>query len=421
MTDKFNFQGNLLENDSRVLTEDVAFKIVSTTSTSSIVSDDTTGRTVQIPSNGQSITSVIASIVNPPTGVTIPGAKANLENGILNLQFYNLKGDVGPTGNTGPSGKAQLIRNKIYPSSVYEDYEDWKNDESGDNENKTFQDYIEFLGENNEPAPIGYAIDDNIESDILALSFFLNKGDKGISGNSIKLVDGGIGEVVSTTGTPSVNIVSSTNSNGDTLIKFNFELPKGDTGSVAGLTVTPTSTFASEFISGIASNGGGSNTVDTFIKSPVGISTDNLLDGFRLPVDKGGTGLTVAPSMTIDLESTSAVDIFTETPSPGVTGTLPIAYGGTGLNANPSMIVNLGSAAAANVFESAPSPGVTGTLPIAYGGTGASTTAAALTNLGIEDRINEIAEDTIYIGTTPPTSSLTKIWIRTVPSENDGS
>ena len=124
MTDKFNFQGNLLENDSRVLTENVAFKIVSTTSTSSIVSDDITGRTVQIPSNGQLITSVTASIIDPPDDKTEPGADVNLENGVLNLQFYNLKGDTGDTGDTGPSGKVQLIRNKIYPSSVYEDYED---------------------------------------------------------------------------------------------------------------------------------------------------------------------------------------------------------------------------------------------------------------------------------------------------------
>lgn len=417
MTDKFNFQGNLLENDSRVLTEDVAFKIVSTTSTSSIISDDTTGRTVQIPSNGQSITSVTASIVSPPTGVTSPGAKINLENGILNLQFYNLKGDVGPTGNTGPSGKAQLIRNEIYSSSVYEAYEDWES--KTENTGKTFQYYINSLGENNKPSPIGYVIDDDTGSEDLALSFFLNKGDKGINGNSVKLIGGGIGSVVSTTEDPFVNIESSTNSNGDTLIKFNFGLPKGDTGSVAGLSVTSNLTRTSEFISGIDDDD--PNITDTFIKSPIGISPGNLLDNFHLPVDKGGTGLTAAPFMIVDLGSTSAVDIFTETPSPGVTGTLPVTYGGTGLNVNPSMIVNLGSNATANVFESAPNPGVTGILPIAYGGTGASTTADALTNLGIEDRINEIAEDTIYIGTTPPTSSLTKIWIRTVPSENDGS
>ena len=416
MTDKFNFQGELLENDSRVLTEDVAFEIAPTISISSIISNDT-GRTIQIPSNGQSITSVTASIVSPPTGVTSPGAKVNLENGVLNLQFYNLKGDVGPTGSTGPKGKVQLIRNKIYSSNVYEDYEIWK--DIDENENKTFQDYIEFLGENNEPVPVGYAIDDDIESDILALSLFLNKGDKGINGNSVKLVGGGVGSVTSTTGDPFVNIESSTNSNGDTLIKFNFGLPKGDSGSISNLSITPSDTFASEFISGMDQDSFGET--NAFIKSPVGISPGNLLDGFRLPIDKGGTGLTAAPSMTINLESTDSANIFESTPSPGVTGTLPIAHGGTGLNTNPSMIVNLGSAAAANVFESAPNPGVTGILPITYGGTGASTTAAALTNLGIEDRINEIVEDTIYIGATSPTSSLTKIWIKTVPSENDGS
>ena len=149
--------------------------------------------------------------------------------------------------------------------------------------------------------------------------------------------------------------------------------------------------------------------VDAFVKSPVGISTSNLLNDFLLSVDKGGTGLTTTPSMTIDLESTDPANIFENTPKPGVTGTLPITQGGTGLTTNPSMIVNLGSAAAASVFESAPNPGVTGILQIEHGGTGASTTAAALTNLGIENRINEILEDTIYIGAASPTSSLTKI------------
>ena len=51
-------------------------------------------------------------------------------------------------------------------------------------------------------------------------------------------------------------------------------------------------------------------------------------------------------------------------------GTLPVARGGTGLTAAPSVLVNLGSTAAAGIFAASPRPGVTGTLPIANGGTG---------------------------------------------------
>ncbi|MGI5873548.1 MAG: hypothetical protein ACOX8R_02665 [Bacillota bacterium] len=63
-------------------------------------------------------------------------------------------------------------------------------------------------------------------------------------------------------------------------------------------------------------------------------------------------------------------------------GTLPVARGGTGLTSAPSVLTNLGSTTAASIFAASPRPGVTGTLPIANGGTGATTKAAALTSLG---------------------------------------
>ena len=56
-----------------------------------------------------------------------------------------------------------------------------------------------------------------------------------------------------------------------------------------------------------------------------------------------------------------------------VSGTLPISNGGTGLTSSPSMLTNLGSTTAANVLTASPRPGVTGTLPIANGGTGKTT------------------------------------------------
>ena len=64
-------------------------------------------------------------------------------------------------------------------------------------------------------------------------------------------------------------------------------------------------------------------------------------------------------------------------------GTLAVARGGTGLTAAPSLLVNLGSTTAASVFAASPRPGITGTLTISHGGTGATTAAGVLTNLGI--------------------------------------
>jgi hypothetical protein len=45
------------------------------------------------------------------------------------------------------------------------------------------------------------------------------------------------------------------------------------------------------------------------------------------------------------------------------------------------MLVNLGSTTAANVFTASPKPGISGTLPIDHGGTGASSAKNARSNL----------------------------------------
>ncbi|WP_221585546.1 hypothetical protein [Microbacterium sp. G2-8] len=67
---------------------------------------------------------------------------------------------------------------------------------------------------------------------------------------------------------------------------------------------------------------------------------------------------------------------------------VPIGNGGTGLSVAPSLLVNLGSTVASSPLSSAPRPGVTGTLPIAQGGTGGATAAAARTSLGVESAAN---------------------------------
>ena len=63
----------------------------------------------------------------------------------------------------------------------------------------------------------------------------------------------------------------------------------------------------------------------------------------------------------------------------------PVSQGGTGISVNPSMLVNLGSTSAATVFQTSPRPGITGTLAVAHGGTGATAAKGAKANLGLGD------------------------------------
>ena len=75
-------------------------------------------------------------------------------------------------------------------------------------------------------------------------------------------------------------------------------------------------------------------------------------------------------------------------------GTLLITRGGTGLTASPSMLINLGSTTAANVFTASPEPGVKGKLAMANGGTGTTFKTGeantAETNIEYDDNKNAI-------------------------------
>lgn len=99
---------------------------------------------------------------------------------------------------------------------------------------------------------------------------------------------------------------------------------------------------------------------------------------------KSATKLATARTITANLASSAAgsfdgsADITV-----GVTGTLPIANGGTGLTSAPSMLVNLASTTATSPLQASPRPGVTGTLPIANGGTGQTTAAGVRNALGL--------------------------------------
>ena len=92
--------------------------------------------------------------------------------------------------------------------------------------------------------------------------------------------------------------------------------------------------------------------------------------------------LTDEPSMLVNLASSTAADVFEESPRPGVTGTLSIAHGGTGYTSNPSIRVNLGSTSSDSLFgSSSVTPGVTGTLSVARGGTGVTSLSALANSL----------------------------------------
>lgn len=74
------------------------------------------------------------------------------------------------------------------------------------------------------------------------------------------------------------------------------------------------------------------------------------------------------------------------------------AGGGTGLTSSPSMLINLDSTSAANVFQASPRPGVTGALPVANGGTGATSVAAAVKALLGNSSIGSSTKPLYYDG-----------------------
>lgn len=116
---------------------------------------------------------------------------------------------------------------------------------------------------------------------------------------------------------------------------------------------------------------------------------------FQAIQNQGDTSNWVASTAYVDAKTWDASDIATGTlaaariPTLDITsktsGTLPITRGGTGRTSAPSLLVNLASTTATSPLAASPRPGVTGTLPITRGGTGATTTSAAKANLGIGD------------------------------------
>jgi len=107
-----------------------------------------------------------------------------------------------------------------------------------------------------------------------------------------------------------------------------------------------------------------------------------------------------------------------------------VEHGGSGISVNPSMQVNLASSDADNVFKASPSPGVTGVLPLANGGTGVNSLAGlqGVLNMafglyltasswsGLYEELSVIATNTTatYKCNAPTTSLLTGAKVSTI-------
>ena len=155
-----------------------------------------------------------------------------------------------------------------------------------------------------------------------------------------------------------------------------------------------------------------------------------------LGVARGGTGRdTLTANAIIAGNTTSAVkQIATASGALYATaangaaqfGTLPIAQGGTGRTSAPSMLVNLASTSAASPLVASPRPGVTGALPVANGGTGATTVSAAQSNLGLKgDILSQFATvdatsdtETNVVSVSLPTAGVYLIMTRAIFAAN---
>jgi hypothetical protein len=91
--------------------------------------------------------------------------------------------------------------------------------------------------------------------------------------------------------------------------------------------------------------------------------------GTCLPIEKGGTGCDMD-------ELRAALGLGTNSAGP-----VPVNSGGTGMSVAPNMLTNLGSTSGQSPFQLEPRPGVTGTLGVGNGGTGVTSLGALVTAL----------------------------------------
>ena len=101
------------------------------------------------------------------------------------------------------------------------------------------------------------------------------------------------------------------------------------------INTTYTLTKSGSTITLTGSDGSKANVTDnnTTYSAGTGLDLSSTTFSLETPVSitNGGTGRTSAPSLQVNLASTSAANILTASPRPGVTGTLPVSRGGTGV------------------------------------------------------------------------------------------
>lgn len=151
----------------------------------------------------------------------------------------------------------------------------------------------------------------------------------------------------------------------------------------------------------------------------VGTITSGTWQGTKVGVAYGGTGLTASPSMLTNLASTTAANVLTASPRPGVTGILPVDNGGTGRNTlTANRIIAGNGASSVNMIQTkngalyataTDGAALFGTLPVAQGGTGATSAANARSNLGIT--LSNIG--VVYSSSTPVVTN-GYIWLKPV-------
>lgn len=140
----------------------------------------------------------------------------------------------------------------------------------------------------------------------------------------------------------------------------------GSAVNVGTIGVAYGGTGATTLTSGAALIGNGTGAVQTrsitnnTSKTAVSAST-NLITANTLYYHSGNSNLTTVGTISSGTWQGSTVGV---------------AYGGTGMTSAPSLQVNLASTNATSIFAAAPRPGVTGVLGVANGGTGTGTHTA---------------------------------------------
>jgi len=179
------------------------------------------------------------------------------------------------------------------------------------------------------------------------------------------------------TGTDSIaanNVVIGNGSNTVSLVP-----PQSGALFATGTNTTPTFGTLS------VAQGGTGRTSLTDGEILIGSGTGGITSVATLPISKGGTNITTNPQMVVNLSSTAAADVFTASPSPGVTGTLPVGNGGTGVDTFTSGYLLVGNGA--NGISTISASQLTVSSAAYASSAGTASTAASATQLQTARRL----------------------------------